>query len=158
MRIGIGASKKTIIGKKKDADKSGIGIGITGIVRSSSIVGMKISSFLLSETSRNVMVMIGMTDQIGSMRTITAGLMGRLGGERRFMIGWEAGSACMIGLVTVLNTFPGTRKSLKKWLMHGSRWVHILQGCQYLSDGVKGKSSPIGKTATTSSMVSRGVD
>jgi len=88
VRIGIGASKKTIIGKKKDADKSGIGIEITGIVRSSSIVGRKISSFLLLEAARNVMVMIGMTDQIGSTRTITAGLMGQLGGERQFMIGW----------------------------------------------------------------------
>jgi len=79
VRISIGASKKTIIGKKKDADKSGIGIGITGIVRSSSIVGRKISRFPLSETARNAMVMICMTDQIGSIRTITAGLMGRLG-------------------------------------------------------------------------------
>jgi len=87
VRIGIGASKKIIIGKKKDADKSGIGIGITGIIRSSSIVGRKISSFLLSETARNLMVMISMTDQIGSIRTITASLMGRLGGERQFIIG-----------------------------------------------------------------------
>jgi len=76
VKIGIGASKKTIIGRKKDADKSGIGIGITGIVHSSFIVGRKISSFLLSETARNAMVMIGTTDQIGSIRTITAGLMG----------------------------------------------------------------------------------
>jgi len=67
VRIGIGASKKTIIGKRKDADKSGIGIGIIGIVRSLSIVGRKISSFLLSETAQNVMVMIGTTDQIGSI-------------------------------------------------------------------------------------------
>jgi len=102
VRIGIGASKKTIIGKKKDADKNGIGIGITGITRSSFIVGRKISSFLLSETARNVMVTIGMTDQIGSIRTTTAGLMGQSGGELRFMIGWGAGSACMIDLVTVL--------------------------------------------------------
>ena len=94
MRIDIGASKKTIIGKKKDADKSGINIGITGIVRSSFIVGRKISSFLQSETAQNVMVMIGMTGQIGSIRTITAGLMGRLGGERPFMLDWGAGSVC----------------------------------------------------------------
>jgi len=119
VRIGIGASKKTIIGKKKDADRNGIGIGITRIVCSSFIVGRKISSFLLSETARNAMVMIGMIDQIGNIRTITAGLTGRLGEERRFMIGWGAGSACMIGLVTVLNIFPGTRKNLKKWLIHG---------------------------------------
>ena len=87
MRIGIGASKKTIIGKKKDVDRSGIGIGIIGIVRSSSIVGNKILNFLLSETALNAMVMIGMTDQVGSIRTMTAGLMGRIGRELRCMIG-----------------------------------------------------------------------
>jgi len=87
VRIGIGASKKTIIGKRKDADKSGIGIGIIGIVRSSFIVGRKISSSLLSETAQNVMVMISMTDQIGSIRTLTAGLVGRLGEDHPFMIG-----------------------------------------------------------------------
>jgi len=119
VRIDIGASKKSIIGKKKDTDKSGIGTGITGIARSSFIVGRKISTFLLSETARNVMVMIGMTDQIGSIRTIAAGLMGRLGGEHRFMIDWGAGSVCTTGLVIVLNIFPGTRKNLKRWLMHG---------------------------------------
>jgi len=97
VRIGIGASKKTIIGKKKDADRSGIGIGITGIVRSSYIVGRKISSSLLSATAHNVMVMIGMIDQIDSIRTITTGLIDRLGGERPFMIDWGAGSVCTIG-------------------------------------------------------------
>jgi len=79
VRIGIGASKKTTIGKKKDADKSGIGIGITRIVCSSSTVGRRTSSSLLSETAQNAMVMIGMTDQIGSIKTITAGLMARSG-------------------------------------------------------------------------------
>jgi len=118
VRIGTGVSKRIIIGKKRDADRSGISIEITGIVRSSSIVGKKISSSLLSETAQNAMVMIGMTDQIGSIRTITADLMGRLGEERRFMIGWGADSVCMTGLVIVLDIFPGTRKSLKKWLMH----------------------------------------
>jgi len=33
-----------------------------------------------------------------------------------------------------------------------------LQGCQHVSGGVKEKSSPSGKAAATSSMVSRGVD
>jgi len=106
VRIGIGASKKTIIGRKKDADRSGTGIEITGIARSSFIVGRKISSFLLSEIARNVMVMIGMTGPTGVITMIIGDLMGRLGGERRFMIGWGVGSACMIGLVTVLNIFP----------------------------------------------------
>jgi len=44
-------------------------------------------------------------------------LMGRLGGERPFMIGWGAGSVCTTGSAIVLNTFPGTRKNLKRWLM-----------------------------------------
>ena len=39
--------------------------------------------------------------------------------ERRFMIGLGAGSVCTTGLVIMLNIFPGTRKNLKKWLMHG---------------------------------------
>jgi len=118
VRTGIGASKKNIIGKKKDADKSGTGIEIIGTVRSSFIVGRRISSFLLSETAQYVMVMIGMADQIGCIKTITADLMGRLGGERSFMIGWGAGSVCTTGLVIVLSTFPGTKKNLRRWLMH----------------------------------------
>jgi len=139
VRIGIGASKKIIIGKKKDADKSGIGTGITRIARSSFIVGRKISSFLLSETARNVTVMIGMTDQIGSITTITAGLMGRLGEERRFMIGWGAGLACMIGLVTVLNTFPGTKKNRRKWQMHGFSMSSYFAGMPILIGWSQGK-------------------
>jgi len=87
VRIGIGASKKTIVGKKKDADRSGINTKTTRTVCSLSIVGNKILSFLPSETALNAMVMIGMTDQIGSIRTMTADLMGRLGGELQFMIG-----------------------------------------------------------------------
>jgi len=117
VRIGIGASKKTIVGKKKDADRSGIGIGIIGIVHSSSIVGNKILSFLLSKTALNAMVMIGITDRIGSIRTMTADLMDRLGGELQCIIGWGAGSACMIGLVSVSNTFLGIKKSMRRWQM-----------------------------------------
>jgi len=118
VRIGIGASKKTIIGKRKDAEKSGIGTEITGIVRSSSIVGKKISRCPLLEIALNAMVMIGTTGPIGVITMVIGDLMGRLGGERRFMIGWGAGLACMIGLVTVLNTFPGTKRNLRRWLMH----------------------------------------
>jgi len=118
VRIGTGVSKKIIVGKKRDADRSGIGIGITGIVHSSSIVGKKISNSLLSETAQNAMVMIGMTHQIDSIRTITAGLMDRLGEERQFMIGWGAGSVCTTDLVIVSNIFPRTRKNLNRWLMH----------------------------------------
>jgi len=88
VRIGIGASKRTIIGKRKGADRSGIGIGITGIVRSSSIAGRKISSFQLLEIVLSAMVMTGMTDPIGAIMMVIGDLMGRLGGEHPFMIGW----------------------------------------------------------------------
>jgi len=118
VRIGIGASRKIIVGKKKDADKSGIGIGITG-VRSSSIAGRRISSFQLTEIVLSAMVMIGMTDPIGAVTKMIGDLTGRLGEERPFMIGWGAGSVCTTGLVIVLNIFLGTRKNSKKWLMHG---------------------------------------
>jgi len=120
VRIGIGASKRTIVRRKKDADRSGIGTGITRIVRSSSIVVRKISSFLLSEIVLNAMVMIGMTDPIGAITMMIGGLMGRLGGERLFMTGWGADLVCTTGSAIVLNIFPGTRKNLKRWLMHGS--------------------------------------
>jgi len=64
------------------------------------------------------MVMIGMIDPIGAITMMIGYLMGQLGGERQFMIGLGVGSVCMIGLVIVLNIFPGTKKSLKRWLMH----------------------------------------
>jgi len=44
VRTGIGASKKNIIGKKKDADKSGTDIEIIVTVRSSFILGRRISA------------------------------------------------------------------------------------------------------------------
>jgi len=119
VRIGIGARRKIIVGKKKDADKSGIGIGITGIVCSSSIARRKISSFLLSEIVLSAMVMIGMTNLIGAIMMTIGGLMGRLVGEQRFTIGWGAGSVCTTGSAIVFNIFPGARKNLKRWLMHG---------------------------------------
>jgi len=65
------------------------------------------------------MVMIGMTDPNGAITMMIGDLMGRLGGKRQFMIAWGAGSVYMIGLVLVLNIFPGTRKSLKRWQMLG---------------------------------------
>jgi len=117
VRIGISASRKIIVGKKKDADKSGIGIGITGIVRSSSTIGRRISNSLLLEIVLSATVMIGMTDPIGAILRMIGDLMGRLGGERPFMIGWEAGSVCTIGSAIVLDIFPGIGKNLKRWLM-----------------------------------------
>jgi len=119
VRIGIGVSKKTIIGRKKDADRSGIGTRITGTAHSLSIAGSRTTSYLLLEIAENAMLMISMTDPIGAIKMMIGDLMGRLGGEHPFMIGWGAGSVCKIGLVIVLNIFPGTKKSLKRWLMHG---------------------------------------
>jgi len=52
------------------------------------------------------MVMIGMTNPIDAIMMMIGDLMGRLGGERPFMIGWVADSVCTIGLVIVLNIFP----------------------------------------------------
>ena len=109
MRIGIGASKRTIAGKKKDAGRSGIGIGITGIAPSSFIAGRRISNFLLSEIVLSATVMTGMTGLIGTIVIMIGNLMGRLGGEHPFMIGWGVGSACMTGLEVVLSIFLGAR-------------------------------------------------
>ena len=87
MKIDIGASRKVIVGKKKYADESGIGIGIIGIVRSSSIVGRKISSFLLSETALSATVMIGTTGPIGVIMMMIGDLMGQSEEGHQFMIG-----------------------------------------------------------------------
>ena len=76
MKIGIAASKRIVTEKKKDADKSGIGIKIIGIARSSSIVGNKISNYQLSETALSAMAIIDMIDQIGNIRTMIDDLMG----------------------------------------------------------------------------------
>jgi len=79
VRIGIGVNKKTIIGKKKDADRSGIGIEITGTTHSLSIAGSRTSSCPLLEIALNAMVIIGMTDPIDAITMMIGDLMGRLG-------------------------------------------------------------------------------
>ena len=106
MKIGAGASKRIIVGKKKDADKNGIGTGIIGIAHSSSIVGRRILSFPLSGIALSVMVMIGMIEPIGAITTTIGDLMGRLEEEHPFTIGWGAGLACTTGLVIVSNISP----------------------------------------------------
>jgi hypothetical protein len=92
VRIGIIASRKIVAGKRKDADKSGIGIKIIGIARSSSTVGSKTSSYQLLETALSAMVIIGMIDQISDFKTMISVLMGQLEEEHQFTIGWGAGS------------------------------------------------------------------
>jgi len=119
VKIGIGASKRIIVGNRKDADRSGIGIWTTGIARSSFIVGRKISNSPLSEIVPSATVMTGMTGPIGTIVIMIDDLIGRLGGEHPFMIGWGADSVCTIDLGIVLNIFPGSRKNSKRWPMHG---------------------------------------
>ena len=119
MKIGIGASKRTIAGKKKDAGRSGIGIGITGIAHSSFIVGRRISNFPLSEIVLSATVMTGTTGLIGAIVIMVGNLLGRLEGGHPFKIGWGAGSAWTTGLEIMLSISLGTRKNLKRWLIHG---------------------------------------
>jgi len=119
VKTDIGTSRKIIVGKKKDADRSGIDIGITGIVHSSSIAGRRISSFQLSEIVLSVTVMTGTTGPIDTIVIMIGVLMGRLEGEHLSMIGWGAGSVCTTGLAIVLDIFLGTRENWKRWLMHG---------------------------------------
>jgi len=118
VKIGIVASKKIVAEKKKDADKSEIGIKIIGIARSSSTIGSKTLSYRLSKTTLCVMVIIDMIDQIGDIRTMIDVLMGRLEGGRQFMVGWGAGSVRMTGLVNMLAIFQETKRSLRRWRMH----------------------------------------
>jgi len=87
MKIGISANRRIIDGKKKDADRSGIGIKIIGIACSLSTVGNRTSNCPLLETTLSAMVTIGMIDLIGSIKTMIGDLMSRLGGELQFMIG-----------------------------------------------------------------------
>jgi len=88
VRIGIVASKRIVAEKKKDANKSGIGIKIFGIALSSSTIGSKILSYQLLETALNAMAIIDMIDQIGDIRTMIGISMGRLEEGCQFMIGW----------------------------------------------------------------------
>ena len=86
MKIGISVSKRTIVEKKKGANRSGIGTNITKTTHSLSIAGSRTSSYLLVEIALSAMVMIGMTGPIDAITMMIGGLMGRSGGERQFMI------------------------------------------------------------------------
>jgi len=90
--------------------------------------------------------MINMTGPIGAIVMMIGSSVGRLRGEHQFMIGLGADSVYTIGLVIVFNIFPGIKKSLKRWQMLGFP----------MNSYSAGMLIPI--AATTSSMVSRGVD
>jgi len=118
MKIGITANKRIDAEKEKGADKSGIGIKIIGIARSSSTIGSKTLSYQLIETTPSAMVTIGMIDQIGDIRMMIGVSMGRLEEGCQFMIGWGAGLVCMTGLVNVSVIFLEINRSLRRWRMH----------------------------------------
>jgi len=61
------------------------------------------------------MVIIGMIDQIGSIKIMIGVLVGRLEEGHQFMIGWGAGSVCMTGLVNVSAIFLETKRNLRRW-------------------------------------------
>jgi hypothetical protein len=88
VKIDIATSKRIVTERKKGANESGIDIKIIGIAHFSSTVGSRISNYELSETALNAMVIIGMIDQIGTMRTMINNSMGRLEGGCQFMINW----------------------------------------------------------------------
>ena len=76
MKIGIGVKRKIVAEKKTNADRSGIGIKITGTARSLSIAGSRTLNCPLLEIVLSAMVMIGMIDLIGSIRMMIDDLIG----------------------------------------------------------------------------------
>ena len=62
MKTGIGANERIITGRKKDADKNGMGTKITGTAHFSFTVGSKTSSYPLLEIALSAMVLIGIVD------------------------------------------------------------------------------------------------
>jgi len=139
VRIGIGANRRIVAEKKSNAVKSGIGIKITGTTHSLSIAGSKTLNCPLLEIALSAMVMISMIDLIGSIRTMIDDLMGRLGGELQFMIGWGAGLVCMIGLVIMSDIFLEIKRSLKKWRMHEFPISSYFAGMLILIEWSQGK-------------------
>jgi len=117
VKVGIGANRRITVEKRINADRSGIGTEISGTARSLSIAGNRTSNCPLLGPTLSAMVMIGMIDLIGSIRMMIDVLMGRLGGGLQFIIGWGASSVCMIDSMTVLDTFPVTKRSLTRWQM-----------------------------------------
>jgi len=108
------------ISKKRGVRKNGIDIKIIGIARSLSTVWNEVSNCRLLKTVLSVMVSVGTIGQIRDSRSITDVLMGRLGEERKFMIGWGAGLMCMKDLVDASVTFQGIKKNSRRWQMHES--------------------------------------
>jgi len=114
VKIVIGVNRRIVVEKKINADRSGIGIKITGTARSLSIAGSRTLNCLLLETALNAMDMIGMIDLIGSIGTMIGGLMGRLGEELQFMIGWGGRLSVHDRLGDRVNYFPRNQEELEE--------------------------------------------
>jgi len=114
VKVGIDTGKRTIAGKKKDAGRSGISIGITGIAHSSFIVGRRKSNSLLSEIDLSAMVMTGMTGLIGAIVIMIDNLMGRLEEEHPFMIGWGGRLSVHDRLGDRVEYFPRSQEELEE--------------------------------------------
>jgi len=117
VKIGIVTSRKIVVRKRKDADKSEIGIKIIGTACSSSTVRSKTSNYHLLETALSAMVIISMIDQIDDIKMIIGVLVGRLEEEHQFTIGWRADSLCLTSLVNVSAIFPEAKRNLRRWRM-----------------------------------------
>jgi hypothetical protein len=91
VKISIIVSKKIDSRKKKGADKSGIDIGIIGIVRSMFIARSIILSCQLFKIALSVMVIVDMIGQIRGTKTMIDVSMDRSGEDNKLMIGWGEG-------------------------------------------------------------------
>jgi hypothetical protein len=103
--------------KKKDAERSGIGIRIIGGVRFLFIVGKKVLSFLLLKITQSAMVIMGLIIQKGGFNLVikVCPSMSQSGIKHQYMIAWGVGSVYMKGLVNALHIFQETRRNLKRW-------------------------------------------
>jgi len=139
VKIGIGANRRIIVGKKRGADRSGIGIKIPRTAHSLSIVGSKTLNCPLLGIALSAIVMIGRIDLIGSISMMIGDLTSQLGGECQFMIGCGTDSVCMTDLVNVSDLFPGTKRNLKRWPMHGFPMNSCFAGMLILTEWSQGK-------------------
>jgi len=120
VRISIVARRKIVAERRKDANKSGIGIEIIGIARSSSTVGSKTSSCQLLETAPSAMVIIGMIDQIGDIKTMIGVLVGRLEKGHQCAINWGGRLNVHDRLREHVGYFPRSQEELEEM---ANAWV-----------------------------------
>jgi hypothetical protein len=121
-KISIAVSKRIDAERNKDADKSGIGTKITEIAPSLFTVGKK---NIKLPTVRDCPECNGYNRYDrpdrrfqNDDRRFNEPIRGKMSVHDRL---GGADLVCMTGLVNVLVIFQETKKSLKKWQMHGTR-------------------------------------